>query len=487
MTLRNNQSLEMNHEYKINLRHKKFMKMKFFLCLSVCLILTTCSFQREYNISEEASDDYPEISQRQRLVAVIEQNSTDYYIFNGEPMGFQFEMLQQLSQFLGMEVEIIVSNNIDDDFDALYNGKVDIIAKSQSPAEYRKDIVSYSLSLYSTKHILVQRKETGGNKRLISDKTQLADKNIYIPLRSSFSETLNSLKKEGYPDIKFFEMPGYTAEQLVELVAKNELDYTVCNYEQASILAKEYPNLDFTTELNDNNPIGWIFRKKSTVLQKKVNDWLSYYRSSAQFAVKFHKYFEDRNNYANVNHHYVSVRSGSISRYDELIKKYSAHIDWDWRLLASLIYQESRFNPKVRSHAGAYGIMQLMPSTRAYFGVDSTSSVEKQIEAGVKFIKLLDKQIAPKIPDKEERVKFILASYNIGWGHILDAVNIASKVGKNAQVWDQNVDSCLLSKSNPEIFQMADVKHGYAKGKETYKFVKQIIARFEHYKNLVSE
>ncbi len=341
--------------------------------------------------------------------------------------------------------------------------------------------------MYSTKHILVQRKETGGNKRLISDKTQLADKNIYIPLRSSFSETLNSLKKEGYPDIKFFEMPGYTAEQLVELVAKNELDYTVCNYEQASILAKEYPNLDFTTELNDNNPIGWIFRKKSTVLQKKVNDWLSYYRSSAQFAVKFHKYFEDRNNYANVNHHYVSVRSGSISRYDELIKKYSAHIDWDWRLLASLIYQESRFNPKVRSHAGAYGIMQLMPSTRAYFGVDSTSSVEKQIEAGVKFIKLLDKQIAPKIPDKEERVKFILASYNIGWGHILDAVNIASKVGKNAQVWDQNVDSCLLSKSNPEIFQMADVKHGYAKGKETYKFVKQIIARFEHYKNLVSE
>jgi membrane-bound lytic murein transglycosylase F len=131
--------------------------------------------------------------------------------------------------------------------------------------------------------------------------------------------------------------------------------------------------------------------------------------------------------------------------------------------------------------------MQLMPATRAYFGVDSTSSVEKQIEAGVKLIKLLDKQISPRIPDNEERIKFILASYNIGWGHILDAVNIAEKVGKNSQKWDQNVDSCLLSKSKPEIFQLAEVKHGYAKGKETYNFVKQILDRFEHYKNLVSE
>lgn len=463
------------------------MKIKFFLCLSVCLILTTCSFQRDYDISEEASNDYPEIKKRDRIVAIIEQNSTDYYIFRGEPMGFQFEMLKQFGQFLGLEVEIIVSNNIDDDFDELFEGKVDIIAKSQAPVDFRKDIVYYSFPLYSTKHLLVQRKKAEGNMLSITGKENLDGKNIYVPLRSAFSETLSSMKKEGYEGMKFFEMPGYTSEQLIDLVANNELDYTVCNYEQSRILAKYYPTLDFSTVLSENNPISWIVRKKSTELQKKVNDWLSYYRATVQFAVKFHKYFEDRNNYANINHHYVSVRSGRISKYDEIIKKHSAVINWDWRLLASLIYQESRFNPKVRSRAGAYGIMQLMPSTRAYFGVDSTSSVEKQIEAGVKLIKLLDKQIAPTIPDDEERIKFILASYNIGWGHIQDAVNIAAKTGKNAQIWDRNVDSCLLSKSKPEVLQMAEVKFGYAKGKETYKFVKQILERFEHYKNLVSE
>lgn len=462
----------------------KVNKMRLILYLSVCLILTTCSPQRDYKISQESPDDYAEIRKRQRIIAIIEQNSTDYYMFNGEPMGFQFEMLKQLGQFLGMEVEIIVSNSLDDDFDALFEGEADIIAKSQAPSEFRKDIVSYSLPLYSTKHVLVQRKAAVDNKLMVIKKEELEGKNIFVPLRSAFSETLSTLGKSN-PRLKYFEMPKYNTEHLVSLVASKELDYTVCNQEQARILAKEHPTLDFSTVLSENNSISWIFRKKSTELQKKVNDWLIYYRSTAQFAVKFHKYFENRNNYANINHHYVSVRSGKISKYDDIIKKYSKQIGWDWRLLASLIYQESRFNPHVRSRAGAYGIMQLMPSTRAYFGVDSTSSVEKQIEAGVKFIKLLDKQISPRIPDKKERIKFILASYNIGWGHILDAVRIADKVGKDSQKWDQNVDSCLLSKSKPEFFKLADVKHGYAKGKETYKFVKQILERFEHYKNLV--
>lgn len=458
--------------------------MKLFLCLFVCLILTTCSHNRELNFSQESPDDFPQIKDRQRLTVIIEQNSTDYFIYKGEPMGFQFEMLKQLGQFLGMEIEVIISDNIDNDFQALYDGEADIIAKSQSPSEFRKDIVSYSIPLYSTKHVLVQRKN---EQKADTASFDLKGKNIYVPLRSAFSETLNKLKEKKSQGFKFFEMPGYSSEQLVELVAANELDFTMCNYEQAKLMAKDYPELDFSAVLSENNSVSWIFRKKSTELQRKINDWLSYYRSSAQFVVKYHKYFEKRDNFSNINQRYISVREGKISRYDELIKKYSAVINWDWRLLASLIYQESRFNPKVKSHAGAYGLMQLMPATRAYFGVDSTSSVEKQIEAGVKYIKLLDKQIAPKIPDSQERIKFILASYNIGWGHILDAVNIASKVGKDAQKWDQNVDSCLLSKSKPEIFRLEEVKHGYAKGRETYMFVKQIMERFEHYKNLVSE
>jgi len=114
---------------------------------------------------------------------------------------------------------------------------------------------------------------------------------------------------------------------------------------------------------------------------------------------------------------------------DNLIKTYSETIDWDWRLVAALIYQESRFLPDVVSRVGAYGLMQVMPETGRNFGIDITSSPENNIRAGIKFIGWLHKIFDPLITDKNERTKFILASYNAGPGHVLDAMKLAEKNG----------------------------------------------------------
>ena len=151
-----------------------------------------------------------------------------------------------------------------------------------------------------------------------------------------------------------------------------------------------------------------------------------------------------------VQNEYHSIRGGKISKYDKEIRRYSAQINWDWLLLASLIYQESRFNHSVVSWAGAFGLMQLMPSTASTYGVGSSSPPGDNIAAGVKFIKWLDKQLPKEINDSNERVKFVLASYNIGLGHILDARNLAKKYGRNPNVWFDNVEYFLLQKANPK-------------------------------------
>ena len=182
------------------------------------------------------------------------------------------------------------------------------------------------------------------------------------------------------------------------------------------------------------------------------------------------------------------MNSGKVSRYDEYIKKYSEEIGWDWRLLASLIYQESRFSPEVKSWAGAYGLMQLMPITAKRFGVNAKSTPEKQIEAGVEFIKWLDKRFEKQgIKDRNERTKFVLASYNVGLGHILDAQRLAKKNGKNPNVWENNVDEYVLKKSNPKFYKDPVVKYGYCRGSETYTYVYEILDRYEHYKNIIPE
>ena len=149
------------------------------------------------------------------------------------------------------------------------------------------------------------------------------------------------------------------------------------------------------------------------------------------------------------------------------------------------MYQESRFQPNVKSWAGAFGLMQFMPSTASRFGINPNSSNEQQIRAGVKFLMWLEERF-DNIESRDEKIKFTLAAYNVGLGHIIDARNLAEKNGSNPDIWDDNVDKYLLSKSDPEFYNDPVVKYGYCRGKETYAYVRDIMERYEHYSNLIS-
>ena len=150
-----------------------------------------------------------------------------------------------------------------------------------------------------------------------------------------------------------------------------------------------------------------------------------------------------------------------------------------------MIYSESRFNPNAKSWAGAFGIMQLMPVTANKYGVGMDSSPQAQIVAGIKFLKWLDNYFKKEIPDSTERINFVLASYNVGPGHVEDARALAKKYGKDPNVWFGNVDYFILQKSKPEFYKDPVVKYGYCRGVEPYHYVTEIVNRYNNYKNLI--
>ncbi len=201
----------------------------------------------------------------------------------------------------------------------------------------------------------------------------------------------------------------------------------------------------------------------------------------------YNKYFRNQHTVNMVSSDYYVLGSGKISRYDEVVKRESERIGWDWRLVSSLIYQESRFNPQAVSWAGAFGLMQLMPATAGRFGVSRNTSPESHIRAGVSFIKWLDKRFEGVIPDSIERTKFVLAAYNVGKGHVDDARRLTEKYGDNPDIWEDNVEKWLLNKSQPKYYRDPVVKHGYARGIETTNYVRQVTDRYEHYKNIVDD
>ncbi|MCB8994988.1 MAG: transporter substrate-binding domain-containing protein [Bacteroidales bacterium] len=465
-------------------------RLRHFIILLLILILpalySSKTVENNPKIMAAQAIDLPQIREKGRLSVVTDFNSINYFIYKGQPMGFQYELLNELAKDLDIELDLKVSNNLAANFESLVTGDYDLIASNLTITNARKELVDFTTPYSQTSQVLVQRSLDPKNPALqtmVRNPIDLAGKTIYVHQNSSYSARLQNLEEEIGEDIVIIEVPAET-EQLIKMVANGEIMYTISDQNIASVNKSYYPNIDIETAVSFPQNQAWAVRKGSVQLKKAINDWMENFSKTAKYAVIYNKYFNSERSALIVKSDYYYPETGKISRFDEIIKRESAKIGWDWRLVASMIYQESRFNPNVTSWAGAFGIMQLMPGTAKRYGVSKKSSPESQIVAGVKLIKWLDDRFIDEVPDDHERAKFVLAAYNIGYGHVRDAINLTSKYGGNPSLWDNNVETYLLKKSDPAYYKDPVVRSGYCRGNETQKYVKDIIYRYDHYLNM---
>lgn len=183
----------------------------------------------------------------------------------------------------------------------------------------------------------------------------------------------------------------------------------------------------------------------------------------------------------NVRAPYISREKGIISTYDNLFKTAARFTGWDWRLIAAQCYQESGFDPNATSWAGACGLMQLMPATAEQFGLSPNRifAPAENVTVAARYIRHLQQQFT-NITDAEERVKFVLAAYNGGLGHIRDAQALTRKHGGNAKKWSE-VGYYVRNLSNVRFYRDPVVKYGYMIGAETFGYVQSIMERWQQY------
>lgn len=431
------------------------------------------------------------IKEKGVLKVVTDYNSTSYFIYRGQPMGFQFELLQNLADFLEVKLEVVANNDLQQKFEMLEAGEVDLIAVNLTVTNERREFLDFIVPHTQTRQVLVQRKPEDWQKmssksvqeQLISNQVDLGGKKITVQRNSAYEKRLINLSEEIGDTIQLIKSDE-GVEQLIEKVATGQIDYTVCDENIAMVNQTYYPNLDISLPVSFPQNLAWAVAKGDMGLKTVIDNWLLDFKQTHKFTVIYNKYFKNHRISEMVDSDYYTISTGNISPYDDIIKQYSSEIDWDWRLVASMMYQESRFNADAKSWAGAFGLMQMMPGTATRFGIDTASSPHSQIRAGIKFIQWLDKMFQ-EIKDPVERQNFVLASYNVGPGHVMDARNLARKNGKNPNIWKDNVDVYLLKKADPKYYNDPVVKYGYCRGVETFRYVTDVVERFEHYKNLV--
>lgn len=456
--------------------------IRIFLLVGIAL-LASCGAP-----ANDEPDDYQQIIDSDTLRVITMNTSTSYFIYRDQEMGYHYDMIKSFADEKGLELDILVAPNNSAMYDMLMSGQADVIAYSVPIENERKDSVYYCGLTQVSHQVLVQRSERVDT--LIKDVSELIDKEVYVLKDSKYDTRINNLNNElgGGIDIKYLDSDTLVVEDLIRMVSRGEIRYTVAESSVARVNHTYFRNLNIDMPVSFDQRTSWTVRKDSPVLADSLNAWFERAHKD-QSDIRFSKrYFEESKGFHIDNQSaLISFLSpGQISHWDNYFKESAKKYNLDWRLLASISFHESTFDPDVKSWAGAGGLMGIMPATARSMGVnrDDLYIPEVNVALGAEYIRsLLD--IFSAIEEEEERIKFALASYNGGIGHIMDARALAEKYDADKDVWNGNVEKYLELKRLEKYYKDPVCRTGYFRADETVNYVQNVISRWNAYKEKV--
>ncbi|HVG23503.1 MAG TPA: transglycosylase SLT domain-containing protein [Thermoanaerobaculia bacterium] len=449
--------------------------------------------------------DLDAIRAEKTLRVLFTFNSTGYFVFRGDTMGYEYELLSRFAHDSGLHLVPVVVRDSAALIERLNKGDGDVVAAQLVAPGNEKEILATD-GLYETAAVVVQRgggspasghtaatttalereqQETGEtpvtvHARLVGTPRELAGQNVHLSRRSPYRGTLLELNDSLSDDVHVVEVDE-SADKLIQRLSEGEIGYTVAAENVAKLKATEYSNLVIQPQLGPPKQVVWAVRRNAPQLHDALNAWLKTQRKL--MAVLYRKYFLDRRGFAQrAASRYLTAETGTLSPFDDSFREYARIPGWDWRLVASQAYQESRFNPNAKSWAGAVGLMQIMPRTARELRVNPHDP-RQSIEGACRYLWKFDHHF-DDVSREDDRTRLVLASYNVGLGHVEDARRLAKKYGDDPSKWE-DVAYWLIRKSKRSVYNDPVVKYGFARGTEPVDYVERIMDRFGHYQQFV--
>jgi membrane-bound lytic murein transglycosylase F len=440
-----------------------------------------------WRVTATARRDLDDIRQSGKLRVLLSYDPINYFIYRGAPMGYSYELARSFARYLGVPLEVVVVRDINNQIPMLRNNEGDIVAHLMTVTPEREQLVSFTTPLDSTRQVLVQLKPKGDDSsKLVRTLDQLDGKSVQVHLHSAYFTQLAEIRTLREIDFEIVPADGaLSTSELIGKVSNGALDYTVADENIARTHQALFDNIDIRTPVSAAMPLAWAVRNSSPELREALNRWLARAKKSGELAIIRDKYYNRQNRFKkHAIHVFYSNHAGTISTYDKLVRKTAKEIDWDWRLLSALIYEESQFDADALSWSGAMGLMQLMPATGAQFKARNLFDPADNLKAGARYLRALDAEWK-EIDDRLTRLKFILASYNVGAGHVRDAQRLASKYGAKPDLWEGNVEKYLSLTSESKYYNDPAAALGYCNGKVAVLYTRNIIDRYQLYREVI--
>jgi len=421
-------------------------------------------------------DDLPALKKRKVLRVLTRNHPATYFLWRGELMGFEYELVRTFAKEQGLRVEMIVPPTWGDLVTWLEQGRGDVIAASMTITDERKSRgLRFSRPYNYVSETVVARKNDK-----IESRDDLQGRTFVVSPTSSYWTTLKRLQDSG-AGFKLQPAPeDAPTDEIIAKVAAGEYDLTVADSHLLDLELTWRDDVKGAFTLGDPVPLGWAVYSGKPKLLEATNAFIKKTYRGTFYNITYKKYFRN----ARTIRSRVKARaaqSGKLSPYDEIVRKYAERYGFDWRLITAQMFQESRFDPNAKSWVGARGLLQVMPRTARELGLTDLKDPMTGVHAGIKYMAWLRERFKGGVPATEARW-FSLAAYNAGYGHVLDAQRLAKSLKLDPARWFDNVERAMLLLAKPKYYKRA--RFGYVRGGQPVIYVREIQTLYDAYQRV---
>lgn len=445
------------------------MNSRLLVILILSFLFSSCSNSSEVRDAEtEIMQEDAEAVAMPILNVAIVPNTPDYYLKGYHAEGFYFNIIKGFKYSYKSFVNYVPCKNVTEAITLIKEGKCDIacidnIMKTDQSFRH----ISFSPPIVNEKLVLVQSKNA---KRFINTPTQFNGDTIFCSGNPTLEKYLTNLSKEIKGDFTPVSIDTLSDIELIKRLNSGKIKYGIISSRYADNFIRLFPHLDFSVAMSFSGERYWLYDNKNLFLKAKLPQWIEAINKTKKRTI---------NNFA----HAYNSKSNNISAYDNIIKEVAKTSKIDPYFVISLAYHESTFYTNLMSPKGAYGLLQLMPSTLEQYNIDTTASIKEQITVGVKFLEQLRSRYANKVKNEIDLYAFVLAAYNSGAGRVDQAVKLSKKNKLQKNVWWGNVELALKYIRREELISPDSTDDGY-KGHHSYFFVRNVMESYNHFRNL---
>ena len=425
------------------------------------------------------SADVAAIKKRGVLRVLTRNSSATYFIARGAQRGFQYELASAFAKSLGVRVAMVVPPSRTALIEALLTGEGDMIAAGMSLTPARAERVRFTAPLMSAKRVVAIHEQSTKRLESLEDLDQFV---LHINKGSTMHRDALMLQQTlGRPlKITFIEDDA-EMEESARRVSAGLYEAILIDDNLLALAQAAGGTLRGALPFGKSRPKAWAVHPGAVDLHKAADAFIRKSQRNGLMAVLYARYYRPSalgaRRARDLN--YRADDYGRISPYDELFREAGVTTGIDWRLLAAVAYTESRFKPTAKSSWGAVGLMQVLPNTGREVGYRDITAPRDNIMAGAKYLRRLARRFEEDGVSKRQQIRFAVAAYNAGLGHIRDARKLAKLTQRDPDKWFGHVEEALKLKMHRKWHEKT--RFGYARATETVQYVSSVQTRYDAY------